>query len=278
VSDDPLQRGTPPGSLRQFACLYAPEESRSVLHALYAYEAEVGDTVSTEHHEVAHTRLQWWRAEIDRLVNGQPQHPVTRALLPLREWARDDLPLLHEPLVAADIDLARLALQDEQEVDAYCFRAAGSLQTLAAVACAGPRSLSAPERDFARAVGSCLRRTESLRDLRPLLARGTLPVPLDAMERAGVDPSKLRPDMAVTPDLAQLIESEKKAIDARLAALPTMLDPAGRAAQRHGLVLGALLRRLLQQVEHRGELARTRAEVPAWSKLWTAWRTAVRAR
>jgi phytoene synthase len=278
VSDDPLQRGTPPGSLRHFACLYAPADSRPVLQALYAFEAEVGDTVATEHHEVAHTRLQWWRAEIDRLVNGQPQHPLTRALLPLREWARDDLPLLHEPLVAADIDLARLALQDEQEVEAYCFRAAGSLQTLAAAACAGPRALSAAERDFARALGSCLRRTESLRDLRPLLARGTLPVPLDAMERAGVNPGTLQPGMTVAPALAQLIESERTSLEARLAALPTVLDPAGRAAQRHGLVLGALLTQLLQRIEHRRELARTRAEVPAWTKLWTAWQTAVRAR
>lgn len=276
MSDDPLQRGTPPGSLRQFACLYAPQDSRPVLQALYAYEAEVGDTVATEHHEVAHTRLQWWRAEIDRLVNGQPQHPVTRALLPLREWSRDDLPLLHEPLVAADIDLARLALQDEREVEAYCFRAAGSLQTLAAVACAGARSLSATERDFARALGSSLRRTEALRDLRPLLARGTLPVPLDALERHGVDPGTLRPDMAITPALVQWIESERTALETRLAALPTVLDPAGRAAQRHGLVLGALLRQLLRRIEHRGEIARTRAEVPAWTKLWTAWLTAVR--
>jgi hypothetical protein len=47
--------------------------------------------------------------------------------------------------------------------------------------------------------------------------------------------------------------------------------------QRHGLVLAALCRRLLDQISHDGVFARTRAEVPAWSKLWTAWTTALRA-
>jgi phytoene synthase len=274
--DDPLQRGTPPGSLRQLAVLYAPAESRPVLQALYAFEAEVGDTVASQSHDVAHTRLQWWRGEVDRLLNGQPQHPVAKALLPLREWARDDLSLLHEPLVAADIDLARLVLQDEREVEAYCFRATGSLQTLAAAACAVGRPLTARERDFARRLGSGVRRTESLRDLRGLLARGSLPLPLDALEKVGVNPDTLRPDAAVSQGLVQVIDAARAGIDAHLAGLGAPLERGERDAQRHGLVLGALHRRLLQRIQHRGELARTRAEVPAWSRPWTAWLAAVR--
>jgi hypothetical protein len=41
-------------------------------------------------------------------------------------------------------------------------------------------------------------------------------------------------------------------------------------------VLAALHARLIERIDHRGELARTRAELPPWTKLWTAWRTAVR--
>ena len=44
MSDDPLQRGTPPGSLRYFAVLYAPIAARPLLSALYAFEAEIRDT------------------------------------------------------------------------------------------------------------------------------------------------------------------------------------------------------------------------------------------
>ena len=276
MNDEPLQRGTPPGSLRHFAALYAPAEARTLLAALYAFEAEIDDTVRTSNHDVAHTRLQWWRGEVDRLLGGQPQHPVTRALQPLRERARDDLALLHEPLVAADIDLACLVLQNAQEVEAYCFRAAGSIQTLAAVASSASARLSDRERSFARTLGSCVRRTEMLRDLRAHLARGKLPIPLDALAAAGLDPAQVRPD-STAPALLGLLESMRGSLTTQLSQLPAELQASERAAQRQGLVLAALHGKLVEHIDHRRELARTRAEVPAWTKLWTAWRTAVRA-
>lgn len=276
MSDDPLARGTPPGSLRHFAVTYAPAPARGVLAALYAFEAELEDTVRSLNHEVAHTRLQWWRGEVDRLLAGTPQHPVTRALLPLREAAREELPLLHEPLVAADIDLARMVLRDTRELEAYCFRAAGALQTLAAVACAQPRVASAREREFARRLGSCIHRTESLRDLRGHLAAGRLPITLDTLEGAGIDPEALRADAAAEPALLDLIDHLHRELDVELAALPQSLQAVERASQRQGLVLAALYRKLLHAIDHRGGLARTPAEVPAWTRLWTAWRTAVR--
>jgi phytoene synthase len=276
MNDEPLQRGTPPGSLRHFAALYAPAEARTLLAALYAFEAEIDDTVRTSNHDVAHTRLQWWRGEVDRLLGGQPQHPVTRALQPLRERARDDLALLHEPLVAADIDLACLVLQNAQEVEAYCFRAAGSIQTLAAVASSASARLSDRERSFARALGSCVRRTEMLRDLRAHLARGKLPIPLDALAAAGLDPAQVRPD-STAPALLGLLESMRRSLTTQLSQLPDELQASERAVQRQGLVLAALHGKLVEHIDHRRELARTRAEVPAWTKLWTAWRTAVRA-
>ena len=64
MTDDPLQCGTPPGSLWHFAVLYAPEPTSPLLAALYAFEAEIRDTARATSHDVTHTRLQWWRGEI----------------------------------------------------------------------------------------------------------------------------------------------------------------------------------------------------------------------
>lgn len=275
TADEPLARGVPPGSLRHYAVTYSHADTRDALAALYAFEAEIDDTVRTASHEVAHTRLQWWRGEIDALLAGQPRHPVTRALLSLPGQSHDDLPLLHEALVAADIDLARLVLQDARELEAYCFGAAGSLQTLAAVACSQTRPASAREREFARRLGSCVRRTERLRDLRGHLAAGRLPIPLDTLAAAGVDPGSVRPDDA-SPALLALLDRLRRDVAQELRDLPQLLQPAERRAQRHGLVLAALHRKLAEAIDHRREIARTRADVPAWTKLWTAWRTAVR--
>ena len=276
MNDDPLKRGTPPGSLRQFAVTYAPPHARSLLDALYAYEAEITDTARASSHEVAHTRLAWWREEVDRLLRGDPRHPVTRALLPLRDRAGEQLSLLQEPLVAAEIDLARLTLNDAAEVERYCFRAAGSLQILAAISSLESGSLEDAERNFARRLGIAVRRTEHLRDLRADLGNGRLRIPLDALAAIGADPQRLDKD-AIPAAMAQLLRATRDELLQEFATLATSLDRAARTRQRHGLVLAALHRRLLGQIHHGPALAQTRAEVPPWSRLWTAWRAAVRA-
>lgn len=274
MSDDPLQRGTPPGSLRYFAVLYAPEVARPALQALYAFEAELRDTVRTTSHDVAHTRLQYWRGELDRLVGGRPEHPVTRALLPLRESGAD-VSLLHEVLVAADFDVAHVTLNDDAELSALAFRASGSLQTLAAMASRGSPDLSASERDFARRLGAAVAEVEWLRDLRGDITAGRLRLPLDALEHASIEPAALLAD-PMPPALALLLDQRKARIAAELRALSSLLAREERSTQRQGLVLGELHVKLLDRIDHHTGVARTRAEVPAWSRSWTAWRSAIR--
>ena len=274
MTDGPLQRGTPPGSLRYFAVLYAPAPARPLLEALYAFEAEIRDTVRATSHDVSHTRLQWWRSEVDRLLAGRPEHPVTRGLLPLRE-AGGDIPLLHEVLVAADIDLARIALNDADEVAALAFRSTGAVQALAAAASSQPRVASTAELDFARRLGEAVAGVESLRDLRTEAAAGRLRLPLDQLEQAGVDPARLLDDPAPT-GLTAVLQREKVRLQRQLDSLETVLSRDERSAQRQGLVLAALHSRLLDRIDTTRGASRARAEVPPWSKLWTAWRTAVR--
>ena len=274
MTDDPLQRGTPPGSLRYFAVLYAPEPARPLLAALYAFEAEIRDTIRATSHDVSHTRLQWWRGEVDRLLAGRPEHPVTRGLLPLRE-AGGDVSVLHEVLVAADIDMARIALNDADEVAALAFRSSGSVQSLAAAASSRPRVASAAELDFARRLGAAIAGVESLRDLRHDVAAGRLRLPLDELEQAGVDPARLLDDPAPT-GLAGVLQREKQRLQRQLTSLDSLLNRNERTAQRQGLVLAALHARLLDLIDTTRGTARTRAEVSPWSKFWTAWRTAVR--
>ncbi len=270
------ESGAPPGSLRYFAVLFAPLVVRPVLDALYGFEAEIRTTVEGVSHEAAHARLQWWRAEIDRLVAGRATHPVALALQPLRENRNVDLSLLHETLVAADLDLARLTYRNWHELDAYCFRAAGALQTVAAAALAGERPLAGPERKFARQLGSALRQAEMIRDLRRDLRNGRLYLPVEVLEAAGLDATTLRGTVQ-SPVLDPLLGAWRSRISATLASLPGMLpERAHRLTQRPGLVLGALHEKLLMQTAQVGRNADDRAEVKPMTRLWTAWRTAVR--
>jgi phytoene synthase len=277
MTDDPLVRGTPPGSLRHFAVMYAPVEARPLLCALYAFEAEVEETVRAANHDVAHTRLRWWRGEVDRLVAGNAEHPVTRALAPMRGFAADALPLLHEALVAADIELARMTFQDQRELQLYCERSGGSIQSVAAAASAGVASLSDDDRGFARRLGSAIKQADLLRDLRLNAMAGRLPFPLDALDAAGIAPADLQGG-PLTPSVEGFLEARRLGVDRALQDAMQAFPPRQRAVQRQGLVLGALYRELIARIAHRGELARSPAEVPPLQRVWTAWRTAMSAR
>ncbi len=268
--------GAPPGSLRYFAVLFAPPPARPLLEALYGFDAEIRATVDATAHEAAHARLQWWRGEIDRLTAGRPTHPLAIALQPLRVRTDVDLTLLHEALVAADLDLAGMTYRTWGELDAYCFRASGALQTLAAAVLAGDRALTDAERRFARELGSGQRQAEMIRDFRRDLGRGRLYAPLEATEAAGLDAAQLH-RAADAGSTAALLSGWRARVSATLQALPsTLSDREQRATQRHGLVLGALHEKLLERTARSASTAGERVEIAPWARLWTAWRTAVR--
>jgi len=254
-----------PGSLRYFAVLFATPAARAVLEALYSFEGELRRVSAGASHEAAHARLGWWRGEVDRLAAGRPEHPIAVALLPLRSCRDGDPTLLHELLTAADLDLARMTYRTWPELEAYCFRAAGALQTLLAATLAGDRALTPTEREFARRLGSAVRQVEMLRDLRVDLAAGRLYAPLEPLDAAGVAPSDLE-DRASSPAAERFLADWAVRLGDELGALPDVLaDAAERARQRHGLVLGALHGRLL-----------ARTDLGPVNRLWTAWRTALR--
>jgi phytoene synthase len=270
------ERGAPPGSLRYFAVLFAPPAARPVLEALYDFEAEIRDTIDTSSHEAAHARVQWWRGEIDRLAAGHASHPIAIALQPVRQRRDVDLGLLHETLVAADLDLARMSYQNWPELEAYCVRAAGALQTIAAAVLAGDRAVSEDERRFARKLGSAQRQVEMIRDVRRDLRRGRLYLPLEVVESAGITPTDLQQP---TPpaSLGALIAEWRTRVAGALDELPGSLpERTHRTAQRHGLVLGALHTRLLEEITTRSGSDDVRVELGPFARLWTAWRTAVR--
>ena len=267
-----MPEGVAPGSLRHFAVLFSGSPEKPLIEAVYALETELRRVVAATSHEAAHARLQWWRGEIDRLAAGRPDHPLAHALLPLRGRRGVDLTLLHEILVAADLDLARMTYSTWQELDAYLFRSAGIAQTLIAAVLAGERDLAPAEREFARRLGAGLRQSEMLFDLDRDLARGCLYAPTAALEAAGIDPQAFARDRRMAT-ASTFIAGWQDRVRSELGSLPaTLAEPALRTAQRHGLVLAALHSRWL---ERRSALAAAH-ELGPFTRLWTAWRTALR--
>ena len=273
AADARVGENVPAGSLRHLAILFSGSREKPLLGAIYAFEQELRRIVRGDAHEAAHARLQWWRGELDRLAAGRPTHPLGQALLPLRGRPGIELASLHEMLAAADLDLARFTYVSWRELDAYLFRSAGAAQVLLAATLAGARGMAESERNFARQLGNLLRQAELLGDLDADLRRGRLYVPTGPLQAAGIDPQAFASGERTAASAAFLAEWQAR-VCAGLRALPDSL--AGReqrSAQRHGLVLAALLERRMARPVAPGA---AQADRPSLQRLWTAWRTALR--
>jgi 15-cis-phytoene synthase len=269
-----VNRAAPPGSMRYFACLYAPEEARDVVLALYVIDAEIRESAQSANHDVAHTRLTWWRSEVDRLVNASAQHPAMRILndqpfVPQSTFAR-----LHELLVAADMDLARMTYANEQELRAYCSRTSGTVESLIACVLTRSETLQPEVQKFANAIGVGVRKAEIVRDLRQDVYEGRVYLPLDELQRHSIEPERLR-DREIAPVVREVLKEFQAHA---LQDLSTPVDRQYRASLRPLLVMGALHRRLLDRIaKNNYEVAAERIELGPVEKPWTAWRAARKA-
>jgi 15-cis-phytoene synthase len=267
-------RAAPAGSMRFFSLLYAPEERRDAVLALYVIEAEVRESSRSASHDVAHTRMMWWRAEVERLVNGNPQHPATKVLLDHTPGDRSVFSKLHEVLAAADMDLARMTYTNQQELRAYCSRSGGAIQELIAAQLAVPDALDESTRAAANKLGVGIRLTEMLRDLRQDAYDGNVYLPLDLLDKHDAKPEQLRA-REVDPKLKEALRTFRGNAIAELD-----LPRRGPQTQhlRPTFVLAALHRKLLDHIAGRNyDVASQRMELGPVQKPWTAWRAARRA-
>jgi phytoene synthase len=270
----PQRRGTPAGSMRYFAVLFAAEHARPLLHAFYALESELRETVASANHDIAHTRLQWWREELDRLAAGKPRHPVTMTLAGARLPGSAGLGGLRDLAEAAALDLACYRYADWSELEGYCRRAGGALQLAIAATLAAPEPLVGREREFALRLGAAVRQTEILRDFALDLSRGRLYLPRPALAEAGLDASEVAARLE-DPALGSVLAAWRARVAAELDALRGLLDTQQRRRHTHGLVLAALHRRLLDRTARGEPSAARRAELSPVARLWTSWRAAV---
>jgi phytoene synthase len=259
---------------RYFAWLYSPPLQRSVLAALCAIENEIASSLRAglDHH-VAHTRLQWWREECERCAAGRPVHPMTRELA--RAYGPTPAPAPLAGLIGfADTavwDLAGATFESRRELTAYCERWAAAMIEPIAAQVQGVDAGAIASRW--RAFGATLREIELLACLAPEAHSGRLRLPLDELQRAGVDPV----DIAKPPwpaALATVLRERHEMLRAALVEGVSGLEPGAQVTLRGLLVWAALARQLSWRVQHALPNTVTPRRFHALADGWRAWRAA----
>ena len=265
------QKAAASGSSFYYSFLFLPPERRRAITALYAFCREVDDVVDEcTDTQVAHAKLAWWRQEIAGLFAGNPQHPVTRALQPALAPFGITAERLNEIIDGMEMDLTQTRYLDFAGLERYCYRVAGVVGLLAAgiFGYTDARTL-----DYAKTLGTAFQLTNIIRDVGEDARKNRIYLPMEDLQKFNVTAADLlnaRHGEAFVALMRFEVERAQSYYDKALAALPA----TDRRAQRPGLIMAAIYRALLAEIERDGfHVLTQRTSLTPLRKFWIAWRT-----
>ena len=258
------------GSSFYYAFLFLPERRRLAITSFYAFCREVDDVVDeTSDPSIAANKLAWWSKEVHQAFAGQPSHPVMQALLPLAAEHRIEERHLQAVIEGCQMDLSQTRYLDWPGLQRYCHLVASVVGEVAAgiFGQTDPRTT-----EYAHTLGLALQLTNILRDVGEDARRGRIYLPVNELQQFNVKASEILAGQYSERFTALMQFQAQRAhglFDQALALLP----PADRRAQKPGLMMAAIYRDLLREIERDGfAVLHQRTSLTPLRKLWLAWK------
>jgi 15-cis-phytoene synthase len=251
---------------RYLASLFAPEQHRGALHALYAFDSEIARVRDLAREAMpGEIRLQWWREVLGGERGGEAAaNPVAAALLATIDRNRVPVGDLIALIEAHHFDLYDDPMATIAELEDYLVKTSSAV-----IACAAG-ILGADAAVAARPAGIALGLLGTLRSFPLLAARRQLYVPAEILERHDADANEIfagDSSAALDAVLSELRRRERDALGAAQPALNTL----PRETLPSFLPV-AVVRCSLDLLEKCDAFAP--ADLPPWRRQWLIWRAA----
>jgi phytoene synthase len=234
----------------------------------------VDDTVDECTDEsIARIKLAWWRTEVSAMYKGSGTHPVMQALQP--HLAVYDLQEKHMQAIidGMEMDLNQSRYLDYPALKTYCWHVASVVGILSAsiFGVTDKRTL-----EYAEKLGLAFQLTNIIRDVGEDARKGRIYLPISELQQFGVTAADLL-NARHSDKFEQLMkfqtERAQQAYDDAFALLPQQ----DRRAQRPGLMMAAIYRAVLDEIERdQFKVLTQRISLTPLRKLWLAWKTYVR--
>ena len=268
------QKAARGGSSFYYSFLFLPANQRRAITALYAFCREVDDVVDEcQEPQVAATKLAWWRQELARVYGGQPQHPVAQALQAASGEFNLPEEQLQEIIDGMEMDLQQSRYLDFKALSLYCYRVAGVVGLLAAEIFGYQDRRT---QKYAHDLGLAFQLTNIIRDVGEDARIGRIYLPIDELQRFEVKAADLL-NARHSDNFRRLMDFQIERAGSYYTQAIDQLPAVDRRAQRPGLVMAAIYRTLLDEIERDGcQVLTQRTSLTPIRKLWIAWRTWVR--
>lgn len=268
------QKAAQSGSSFYYSFLFLPNERRRAITALYAFCREVDDTVDEiSDANVARTKLLWWRKEIAAMLLGNPSHPVTLALVPHIATYGLKGEHLQAIIDGMEMDLDQTRYLDFIGLQRYCWHVAGVVGILSASIFGITQEQTLL---FAEKLGLAFQLTNIIRDVGEDSRKGRIYLPVNELQQFNVTAADIinaRHSENFERLMRFQVERAQRTYNEAFALLPRQ----DRRAQRPGLMMAAIYRTLLTEIERDGfHVLDQRISLTPIRKLWLAWKTYVR--
>jgi 15-cis-phytoene synthase len=252
---------------------------------VYAFCREIDDIVDeNQDYQLALHNLNWWRQELRRAYLGQATHMVAKALhtsiqhYPLKkEWFETIIDGMEQ-------DLTQTTYADFTNLEQYCWRVAGVVGVISAHVFGFKNTQTI---QYAKKMGLALQLINIIRDIAEDAARGRTYLPLAELQTYQVQIHELnyistqksvnknmQNDAAYNERFIKLMAHQaQRACDIYQDAINT-LPEEDKQAQKSGLIMGAIYRRLLDEIiESNYQVLHQRIQLQPLHKLWIASKT-----
>ena len=268
------QKAAGSGSSFYYAFLFLPKPRRAAITAFYAFCREVDDVVDGAlDPSVAAAKLAWWRTEIGQSFNGQPSHPVTRALMPLAAAYQIESQHLLAVVDGCQMDLEQTRYLDYPGLQRYCHLVAGVVGEVAANIFGQTQQQTTA---YAHQLGLALQLTNIIRDVGEDALRSRIYLPVNELQQFGVKAHEIlkrQGDAGFRERFSALMRFQAQRAHGAYDAALQLLPEADRRAQKPGLMMASIYRTLLREIERDDFAVLTqRVSLTPLRKLWLAWR------
>ena len=262
------------GSSFYYSFLFLPAEKRRAIMALYAFCREVGDIADeVQDTSVARFKLAWWRTEIANVFAGNPQHPIGKALLPAVRQLDLNADRFNEIIDGMEMDLSYHRYPDFKTLELYCYRVAAMVGQLSAIIFGHTDNQTLL---YAHDLGMAFQLTNIIRDVGEDARRNRIYLPQDELRRFDVSVADVLNGVQ-SDNFRELMTFQAERAKTFYMRAFAELPAADRKTQRAGLIMAAIYRTLLDEIERDGfKVLNQRVALTPLRKLWIAWKTWVK--
>lgn len=263
------------GSSFYYAFRFLDAARRDAITAFYAFCREIDDVVDeVQDPGVAANTLAWWKSELGRAYRGEAQHPVFLALQPHLHAHAIPAESLLAIIQGCEMDLQQTRYLDYANLQRYCHLVAGVVGEVAARIFG---QTQAETTAYAHRLGLAMQLTNIIRDVGEDARRGRIYLPMDELQRFDVRAHELLQREApygYSDRFQAMMRFQAQRAHQLYDEALSLLPAADRRAQRPGLMMAAIYRTLLREIEDSEfQVLHQRISLTPLRKIWLAMTT-----